>query len=176
MDGEGAFGRPSRLGAIMRCAIYVRVSTLDQQVDNLRDVLCRELYRGRIVWNKSKKRDRWGKVKQTKNPEAMWITKPAPELRIIPDAVWNAAHKRLQEARASYLRATGGRLHGHPLNAVAAKYLLTGLSKCGLCGGSLEVVSRPHGKRRAKFYACSNHNRRGESAAEAAPRPAGVHA
>src|SRR5207244_8583589 len=61
------------------------------------------------------------------------------------------------------LRATGGRLWGRPLDGVARKYLLTGLSRCGCCGGSLEVRSRQHGSRRVFFYACSSYYRRGKS-------------
>ena len=56
---------------------------------------------------------------------------------------------------------------GRPCDGRAAKYLLTGLAKCGLCGGSLEVRSRSHGTGRKRtrkyFYACSSYYRRGKA-------------
>jgi hypothetical protein len=60
-----------------------------------------------------------------------------------------------------YLRSTNGQVWGRPVNGVDAKYLLSGLAECGRCGGTLEVRSRSHGRRRAYFYMCSTHRRRG---------------
>jgi site-specific DNA recombinase len=134
---------------------------------SVREVLRRPLYRGQIVYNKSKKRNAWGQVKTQSRPESEWITVPAPALRIVPDALWKAAHARLETTRQSYLRATGGQLHGRPCDGRAAKYLLTSLATCGLCGGSLEVRSRSHGTghklTRMYFYACSSYYRRGKA-------------
>jgi Glucose-6-phosphate dehydrogenase, NAD binding domain len=50
-----------------------------------------------------------------------------PALRIVPDAPWHRAHERLRGVREGYQRATGGVMHGRPLNGVESKYLLTGL-------------------------------------------------
>jgi hypothetical protein len=105
----------------------------------------------------------WGKVDRTGRHEADWVRVPAPTLRIVPDAVWHAAHARTAQSRASYLRATGGNGWGRPVNGIASKYLLTGLSRCGVCGGSFEVQSRSHGSSRAHFYACASYYRRGAS-------------
>jgi len=85
----------------------------------------------------------------------------APSLRIVPEPIWLAAHERLDESRAMYLRSTNGHLWGRPVNGIDAKYLLSGLAECGRCGGTLEVRSRTHGRRRAFFYMCSTHRRRG---------------
>jgi hypothetical protein len=46
---------------------------------------------------------------------------------------------------------------------VEAKYLGTGLLPCGACGASLEVLSKSHGRKRAFFYACAAHNRKGST-------------
>jgi len=133
----------------------------------VREVLRRPLYRGVIVYNKSKKRNAWGQVKTHRRAETEWITVAAPALRIVPETLWKQAHVRLETTRQSYLRATGGQLHGRPCDGRAAKYLLTGLAKCGLCGGSLEVRSRSHGTGRNRirkyFYACSSYYRRGKA-------------
>ncbi len=130
---------------------------------SVRAVLYRHLYKGVIVWNKTKKRDAWGRRRQRPRPESEWLTVEAPQLQIVPDKLWEAAHARLEATRKTYLRSTNGRLWGRPPSGVAAKYLLTGIGRCGHCGAGLEVRSRSHGKRRAYFYSCSSFYRRGPS-------------
>lgn len=130
---------------------------------SVREALYRDLYRGEIVWNRSRKRDTWGVAKQRRRPESEWIRVPAPELRIVGDEQWNAAHARLDATRQTYLRSTGGRLWGRPASGLAAKYLLSGLARCGVCGGGLEVRSRASGRQRAYYYSCSSYYRRGAS-------------
>jgi hypothetical protein len=39
---------------------------------------------------------------------------------------------------------------------------VTGLARCGLCGGTLTVRSRQHGSKRAHFYACWSFPHRGK--------------
>ena len=128
---------------------------------SVRAVLYRELYRGEIVWNRTKKRDTWGVKCQQQRPESEWVRVPAPELRIVDEELWDAAHARLAATRQTYLRTQGGRLWGRPPSGLASKYLLTGLARCGICGGGLEVRSRQHGRRREFFYSCSSFYRRG---------------
>jgi hypothetical protein len=50
-----------------------------------------------------------------------------PELRIISEAQWLAAHGRLEQTRQTYLRGTHGHLWGRPADGHESKYLLTGL-------------------------------------------------
>jgi hypothetical protein len=129
----------------------------------VREVLHRELYRGRVVWNTTRKRDQWGQVRPSRRPIDEWITTDAPELLIVSDALWKAAHDRLNKTRDVYLRATNGRLWGRPEVGLESKYLLTGLARCGQCGGTMTVRSRNHGSRRAFFYACSSFHHRGKA-------------
>jgi len=91
---------------------------------------------------------------------------PAPHLRIVSDASWDAVHRRLEGARAIYLRTNKGLLWGRPTSGIESKYLLSGLARCGSCGGSLVVRSRASGapgrrRRRAFFYTCSSFHHRG---------------
>jgi site-specific DNA recombinase len=66
----------------------------------IRDMLSRELYRGRIVWNKMRRLDRGGTRTKVRRPESEWLTREAPELRIVSDESWRAAHEVLdQKAR-----------------------------------------------------------------------------
>ncbi|MGH9311708.1 MAG: recombinase family protein [Vicinamibacterales bacterium] len=130
---------------------------------SVHEVLYRELYRGVIVWNRSKKRNQWGQQKQKARPTSDHLRVPAPELRVVAEPIWQAAHERLDESRALYLRSTKGQVWGRPPSAMDAKYLLSGLAECGRCGGTIEVRSRSHGRHRAYFYMCSTHRRRGAS-------------
>ncbi len=130
---------------------------------SVREVLFRDLYRGLIVYNRTKKRDQWGQKRVTDRPEADWLRLDASELRIVTEDAWVAAHERLRAAALTYLRGTGGVLWGRPMVGTAAKYLLTGLMRCGCCGGGFLVKSGTHGKRRLHRYACSSYHLRGRS-------------
>jgi site-specific DNA recombinase len=129
---------------------------------SVNDVLHRELYRGVIVWNRSRKRDRWGQKHQRPRPAQDWIRVEAPGLRIISEDVWNAARQRLATIRDQLELATGGRATARRRD-VDSRVLLSGFARCALCGGSFYPVSRSHGKRRAFFYACSSYHKRGTS-------------
>lgn len=82
---------------------------------------------------------------------------------MVAEALWEAAHERLEGTRRAYLRGTEGRLWGAPRTAKKSRYLLTGLTHCGECGGTMEVRSRDMGQRRRYFYACTSYHRRGAS-------------
>ncbi len=75
---------------------------------SVRSVLFRRLYLGEVIWNKTKKRNLWGIQQQRKRPEKDWIHIPMPHLRIISESEWKAAHDRLNDTRAIYLRGTRG--------------------------------------------------------------------
>jgi len=126
-------------------------------------VLNRDLYRGVVIWNKTKKRNSWGQMDRKARPEAEWIREEAPELRIVPEELWDKSAKRRATTRKNYLRQTNGQLWGRPCSGVAGRYLLTGITRCSHCGASLEVRSRSHGKKRAFYYACSSFYRRGKA-------------
>lgn len=76
-----------------------------------------------------------------------------PELQIIPDALWNRVHTRLEETRKLYAR------DGAQLNDThRPKYLLAGLLTCGCCGGPFSMVDRRYG--------CFNRKSRGATMCE----------
>lgn len=126
---------------------------------SVHEVLFRELYRGVIQWNKSRKRDQWGQRAQAARPEHEWLTIAAPALRIVSDADWRAAHRQIARARVEYDRVTHGQRR--PLRDRDSKYLLPGFARCASCGGGLHVRSRSNGNGRAFFYACTSHYQRG---------------
>jgi site-specific DNA recombinase len=131
---------------------------------SVRTVLFRRTYLGELIWNKTKKRNPSGVQQPRKRPEKDWLTIPMPQLRIISDAEWKSAHDRLTATRAIYLRGTNGNLWGRPASTLDSKYLLTGLVKCGLCGGSLYVKSHVRKDGRALFYGCTNFHLHGRAA------------
>src|SRR5439155_1660293 len=97
----------------------------------VREILLRSLYRGEIIWNRKRKRDGWGVKRYLDRPEVEWIHVNAPELRIVTEELWRAAHRRLDAAREIY----GGALPSD--RADHEKYLLSGIATCKACGGSL---------------------------------------
>lgn len=131
---------------------------------SVRSVLFRPLYLGLVVWNKTKKRNPWGIQQQRKRPEKDWVRISLLQLQIISEADWKAAHDRLSATRAVYLRGTKGELWGRPASNLDSKYLLTGLVKCGLCGGSVYVKSSSRKGARAFFYGCMTYHLRGRAA------------
>ncbi len=130
---------------------------------SVRAILHRPLYRGELVWNRTRKRNAWGQTQPQARPESEWCRQEVLDLRIVSEELWNAVQARVARVRATYLRGTDGRLYGRPKNGIDSKYLLSGLARCGVCGGGLYVKSRSHGRRRAYFYGCTSYHQRGTS-------------
>jgi DNA invertase Pin-like site-specific DNA recombinase len=128
---------------------------------SIREVLHRPLYRGRVVWNRTKKRNRWGTVQQSARPEQEWIKVEAEGLRIVSDELWQGVEQRLKSVGSRHLRCKDGKLLGRPPGE-GAKHLLAGLARC-TCGASIEARMRRHGRRRVIFYGCSAYHRKGKS-------------
>jgi hypothetical protein len=123
----------------------------------VRDVLQRELYGGVIVWNQTRKRDRWGQHRQQPRQEADWLRVPAPQLRVVPDALWMAARARFAERQRKHT-TTG--THRRRLD-VDSPYLLSEFARCAICGGSFAVHTRQHGGACVPFYGCASFWKRG---------------
>ena len=75
---------------------------------SVREVLYRPLYRGEIVWNRTQKRNRWGQVNQQDRPGADWLTRPAPELRIVPEDLSKLVDVRLTSKQDAVSADNGG--------------------------------------------------------------------
>ena len=120
-----------------------------------------ELYIGVIRWNRQRKLKNpdTGRSAYRLNRESEWIRSEAPELRIVPQELWDAAKARQDELTALYKkqidgsRAAVGRMKAKNggLNAThRPRTLLSGLLFCGCCGGS-------YARRGQDRYACTNH-------------------
>jgi hypothetical protein len=124
---------------------------------SVREALLRPLYRGEIVWNQSRKRDRWGQSKRIERPAADWLHVPAPSLQIVPDTVWTAAQTQFVKRQEQFANAGRRRLD------IESRYLLSGFARFGVCGGGLATHSRQHGQERVHFYGCTSFWKRGAS-------------
>lgn len=110
-------------------------------------ILNNPLYIGHIVWNRSMKvRDpETGKRIMRMRPPEEWVAMDAPQLRIVPQDLWDAARKRREAQRRSAKGNTTGR---------KPRYLLSGLLLCDECGQHYVIKTQP-------YYGCSTHINRG---------------
>ena len=120
-------------------------STINGSRQRRNGILNNELYLGRITYNRQRfiKDPETGKRRSRLNPEHEWVVTDVPHLRIIDDDVWN----RVQAIKARYTSKVGNKRQ-------TKKRLLTGLIKCGSCGGSMTIVNRER-------YSCSAKRERG---------------
>ena len=112
------------------------------------------IYVGRIVWNKNRmvKNPDTGKRVSRANPESDWHSVDVPKLRIISNELFDVVQKQLAE------RAQVARI-GHMGANKRPKRLLSGLLKCGACGGGMNVAGvDKSGRTRLR---CSNHRNNG---------------
>ncbi|HET9923739.1 MAG TPA: recombinase family protein, partial [Methylomirabilota bacterium] len=128
----------------------------------IRAMLNRPLYRGQVVYGATRRVDRGGRQRKVSVPAADWITRGAPELRIINEELWQAAHGRLDKTRQVYdgVRTRGGARRSRPESGLLSKHLLGGFLRCGQCSGTLFIMpSRgqgPHGKATV-YYRCTTN-------------------
>ncbi len=116
-------------------------------------MLRRDRYRGVLVWGKSLKTYRRGTKVRVPREQCDWITVEAPHLRIVTDELWCEAHAQMRKV-APRGRKKGGRPH---------RYLLSGIARCGACGGPLTVINGKASYEPIKVYACAWHRERGPS-------------
>lgn len=105
-------------------------------------ILNNELYIGQLVWNRQHfiKDLNTGKRVTRLNDETKWIRHSVPELRIVGKELWEAAKARQKTVDRTH---TGMHKNNRP------RYLLSGLLKCGECGGGYSKIN-------AERYGCSS--------------------
>ncbi len=108
-------------------------------------ILNNELYRGRLVYGRQKfiRDPDTGKRQARPVPPADWLVKDVPELRIVDDALWNRVQTR---------RQAGQDRRRNP--AAHTPLPLTGLVRCGVCGGTMTIF-------RERRYGCHAHREKG---------------
>ena len=105
-------------------------------------ILNNELYIGRLVWNRLRyiKDPATGKRVSRLNPEAEWISQEVPDLRIVGQNLWDRVKTRQKAITPDDAEGAPNRLH----ERVRGRYLFSGLTKCGCCGGGYSMISSTH--------------------------------
>ncbi|MGH1470834.1 MAG: recombinase family protein [Cellvibrionaceae bacterium] len=112
-------------------------------------ILNNEIYIGRLVWNRLRmvKDPTSGKRVSRINDESEWVVQDVPELRIVSQELWEAV-----KARQAMLDRKSPALW----QSNRPQYLLSGLTKCGKCGGGFAKINSTH-------YGCSASKNKGEA-------------
>ena len=120
-------------------------STINGSRQRKNGILNNELYLGRIIYNRQRfvKDPESGKRVSRLNPEHDWIITDVPALRIIDNKTWD----KVQKIKSRYSSQCGSKRQ-------TKKRLLTGLVKCGCCGGSMTIINRER-------YYCSAKREKG---------------
>jgi site-specific DNA recombinase len=116
--------------------------------------ICRnEIYHGVRVWNRTvcvfNSAD--GTKVKRKRPPSEWVRVEAPQLAIISDELWAKVQEVNQRTRD---KSYGRRKGGMERTETSRTYLFSGVTTCGVCGGSFTVVG---GKAPNVHYGCRNH-------------------
>jgi len=109
-------------------------------------ILANPIYCGKPVWNRARfvKHPVTGRRTRKERDPSEWIHQDAPDLAIVSEATWKAVQARLKGCSVDK-PSLGGR---------RPRYLLSGLLRCGSCGGALVMVDATH-------YGCAAHRDRG---------------
>ncbi len=118
-------------------------------------ILNNELYIGKLIWNRQRfvKDPATGKRQARLNPPEDWIKNDVPELRIVDDSLWLEAKARQQALRAAKPQAGASTLTT-ARDRKRPRYLLSGLTRCGECGGGYSMIS-------ADLVGCSTARNKG---------------
>ena len=109
------------------------------------DILNNELYRGRLVYGRQRfiRDPDTGKRQARPVPPSDWVVQDVPELRIVDDALWERVQTR---------RQAGQDRRRNP--AARTPLPLTGLVRCGVCGGTMTILWE-------RRYGCNAHREKG---------------
>ncbi len=108
-------------------------STINGNHKRRNGILNNELYLGRITYNRQRfvKDPDTGKRRSRPNPQTLWVITHVQELQIIDQETWD----KTQSLKQRYSSLQGNKRQ-------TKKRLLSGLIKCGSCGGSMTIVNR----------------------------------
>ncbi|MBO0128008.1 MULTISPECIES: recombinase family protein [Agrobacterium] len=116
-------------------------STINGNPKRGNGILNNEMYVGKLIWNRQRfiKDPDTGKRQARMNPEADWIIQDVPELRVLDDDLWQAVKERQKTVKQN--RNDDNETENHFRERRRPKYLFSGLTKCGCCGGGYSMIS-----------------------------------
>jgi site-specific DNA recombinase len=125
----------------------------------IRQMLRREMYIGRVVWNKRKfiKKPGTNKRISVLRPEKDWVIIEEPSLQIISQEMWNRVQDQLKSRAAKYATGVGGLMN----RSASSPYLFSGILKCAECGSNLTLLLARGKERKTGYYGCPGHLHRG---------------
>ncbi|WP_145736345.1 recombinase family protein [Nitrospirillum pindoramense] len=105
-------------------------------------ILNNELYIGHLVWNRLRyiKDPDTGKRVSRLNSEADWVVQGVPDLRIVDQCLWDRVKERQAALNIDHDTGNANAFHERQ----RSKYLFSGLTKCGCCGGGYSMISGAH--------------------------------
>ncbi|HAP48452.1 MAG TPA: recombinase family protein [Afipia sp.] len=115
---------------------YWRKNTLTGSNNRHNGILGNEVYCGRLVWNRVRmvKDPDTGKRISRPNPESEWHRADAPHLKIVEPEIFD---------KAAAIRRERG--HLAPAYRRKPRHMLSGLLRCGSCGGGMSVKGEDSG-------------------------------
>lgn len=141
-------GVPSPSGKLWRTA------AISGEASRFRGILYNDLYRGMLVYNRTRRvmDPRTGRKKYVVNPIEDWVKVPVSELRIVSDDLWSKAQQIISERRRnrSASNKVSIRRQKAPVKSAQNVRPLTGLVKCGWCGGIKNLANSAR-------YVCVTH-------------------
>jgi hypothetical protein len=108
-------------------------STLNGSARRVNGILRNPLYTGRIIWGRQQMvhdPDTGRRVPRV-NSKSSWHEKDVPHLAIVDRELFDAAQRRKAE-----------RSKGHPVHHRRPRHILSGLLRCGACGGGMSVSGK----------------------------------
>jgi site-specific DNA recombinase len=139
VSGERSGAIISRLnaeGAAPPRGTYWRPGALTGSNNRHNGILGNEIYAGRLVWNRVRmvKDPDTGKRLSRPNPESEWHRCEAPGLMIVDPEQW---------ALAQIIKTERG--HSKPVYRRKPRRMLSGLLRCGSCGGGMSIKGEDRG-------------------------------
>jgi site-specific DNA recombinase len=123
------------------------------RVGAVRAALRCEKYRGFLIWGRQTVARRPGTRQRVLRtlPREEWYIAERPELRIVSEDLWFRVQARAQEVRQLFGLKAGQSLVRGKNARVYSRHLFSGFLRCGVCGGSVTVVTGGKGSPR---YGC----------------------
>jgi site-specific DNA recombinase len=122
----------------------------------IHEMLRNERYHGVNVWGRTKKQKNpeTGRKVSRRTHQSEWRRVEAPELRVVPEELWQAVAARCKRTEENSERIGGGMHRGR-------SYMFSGALVCGVCGGNM-VICAGGGKRGYVKYGCHQHKHNGQ--------------